>query len=371
MKNAKNPIRSALPAGGWRRAGKRGSKNPFFSFGFFSLFLLMFLFVNSGELSKPSFKNSEIVFFNPFFNDSQEVKNSNLFFSQNGVLAFETPSLIIQDNFIYGASTPRILTTQTLGSIFGESGKEDEKEVVDYTVKPGDTVQSVAASFGISADTLLWANNLSRNSALKAGQTLVILPIDGVYHIVKSGDSLEQISNTYKAKKEDILSFNDLADGEIYIGDIIVVPNGKLPAKITPFAVQNLADNFFILPTEGRITQHLHWYNAIDVANKCGTPIYAVASGLVQRAKYGWNAGGGNSVTILHPNGVVTRFGHLSDISVSSGQKVEVGERIGLMGGGDNTAGSGISTGCHLHFGVTGAKNPLAKHSLSAILKFK
>lgn len=344
---------------------KRGfSKDPRFCFEVISFTLLLFLFFSASQLSGLSFENSQTVFFNPFL-DTENYKTGDLFFSQNKALAFETPDLIVKDNFIFGVSTPRILTTQTLGSFFGQDGHyDDAKDVVDYIVETGETVQSIAVSFGVSVDTLLWANDLTKNSALKIGQKLVILPVSGVSHIVKSGDTVNDISKTYKAKSEDVIAFNEIA-GEIFVGDILIIPGGVMPSKSTPFVVQNLADNFFILPTEGTMTQHLHWYNAIDVANKCSTPVYAAASGVVQRAKYGWNAGGGNLVTVLHSNGVVTYYGHLMNIFVKSGERVEVGQRIGLMGT------TGVSTGCHLHFGVTGAKNPLAKYFLGTALKYK
>jgi murein DD-endopeptidase MepM/ murein hydrolase activator NlpD len=132
-----------------------------------------------------------------------------------------------------------------------------------------------------------------------------------------------------------------------------------------------LANNFFIYPTSGRISQGIHYYNAIDVANKCGTPVYAAASGVIQRVKYGYNYGGGNLVTILHTGGIVTYYGHLMTIFVKSGDKVSVGDRIALIGGGTGTAGDGLSTGCHLHFQVMGAANPLAKYSIGTVLSLK
>ena len=199
------------------------------------------------------------------------------------------------------------------------------------------------------------------------------MPVSGLVHVVKSGDTISQISKTYKAKADDIIAFNNLVnEGDIFIGDILIVPAGTMPQKPAPSVIEApLADSFFIYPVEGRITQGLHWYNAIDVANKCGVPIYAAASGTVQRVKYGWNSGGGNQLSILHSNGIVTYYGHLMTIFVKQGDKVNIGERIALMGGGNGLAGAGISTGCHLHFGVTGAQNPLAKYFVGTIINYK
>ncbi|MDP2741089.1 MAG: M23 family metallopeptidase, partial [bacterium] len=89
------------------------------------------------------------------------------------------------------------------------------------------------------------------------------------------------------------------------------------------------------------------------------------------RVKYGYNFGGGNYVTILHSGGIVTYYGHLMTIFVKPGDTVSVGDRIALMGGQPGMAGAGRSTGCHLHFGVIGAKNPLLKYGVGARINLK
>lgn len=358
-----------------KQADVRGFlKNPLFYFGIISFFLFGICFLGTNAIKNLNYsQNGNISRLSLLFQNTGDSENNDLFFGKGNLLAVETPDLkIIQDNFVYGISTPRVLTTQTLGSIFGESLRRDPKEVIEYSVQPGDTVELVAKNFDISLNTLLWANNLSKNSTLKVGQALTILPVSGVAHVVKSGDTIGDIGKTYKAKTDDIITFNNLAgELDIFIGDILIVPDGVMPPKPIPSSGTSIADNFFIYPTEGKITQGLHWYNAIDVANKCGTPIYAAAFGTVQRAKYGWNSGGGNLVTILHSSGVVTYYGHLMTIFVKPGDKVDVGQKIGLMGGGIGMEGAGISTGCHLHFGVSGAKNPLSRFLKGAFIQYK
>ncbi|MDO8486096.1 MAG: LysM peptidoglycan-binding domain-containing protein [Candidatus Staskawiczbacteria bacterium] len=351
---------------------KRLFKNPLFAFGLLAFILLGTVsFGNNSFADLNSLKNSNIVFFNTFSKDNNIEKN-NLFFSKNEVLSLETPDLkITQDNSVYGISTPRVLTTQVLGSIFGGS-PEDKKDVIDYAVQPGDTIESIADNFKISVNTLLWANNLSKNASLKAGQTLVVLPVSGIIHVVKSGDTISEISKTYKAKIDDVVSFNELAsESDIFVGDILIIPGGVMPQKapVAPYQAP-LASSFFIFPTEGTISQGLHFYNAVDTSNKCGTSIHAAAPGQVQKVKYGYNFGGGNYITILHSNGVVTYYGHLMTIFVKPGDMVDVGERIALIGGAPGMAGAGRSTGCHLHFGVMGAKNPLAKYGIGASIRY-
>jgi len=243
---------------------------------------------------------------------------------------------------------------------------EGRKEVLDYTVKKGDTIASIANTFGISSETILWANNLNSGSVLKQGQTLIILPVSGVLYRVQSGDSVSQIAKTYKGDAARIVAFNELtSESDISIGDILVIPDGKKSIATTPIISQiPIANNYFIRPTEGRLTQGIHFYNAVDLANKCGTPIYAAAQGQILKTAItnstsrSANRGAGTYIKILHPNGTTTYYGHLSAVFVDVGVQVSQGQLIGLMGGQPGTPGAGNSTGCHIHFEVGGARNP-------------
>ena len=349
-------------------------ENPLFYFGLAAFILFGTIYFGcSSFASSNGLNNSQASLLNSFFK-LDNVDENNLLFGQGKTLAMETPDLkIVQDNSLGGVSTTQVLTPKVLGDMLGYSS-QNRKDVIEYNVQPGDTLQSIAQTYGISVNTLLWANSLTASSTIKVGQILVILPVDGIIYVVKSGDTISDLGKKYKSKIDEIVAFNGLSgEGDIFIGDILVLPNGVMPPKATgPVHVEvPLADNFFIFPTQGRISQGLHYYNAVDVSNKCGMAVYAAASGTIQRVKYGWNFGGGNYITILHSGNVVTYYGHLMTIFVKPGDKVSVGDRIALMGGGTGTVGDGISTGCHAHFGVTGAKNPLAKYYVGTVINLK
>ncbi|WP_342362964.1 M23 family metallopeptidase [Terrarubrum flagellatum] len=87
-------------------------------------------------------------------------------------------------------------------------------------------------------------------------------------------------------------------------------------------------------------TQKLH--AGMDLAAPMGTPIVAAGAGVVLSA--GWAGGYGNMVQIDHGNGVITRYGHMSEIDVTQGQPLQVGGLVGKVGS------TGASTGPHLHF---------------------
>lgn len=92
-------------------------------------------------------------------------------------------------------------------------------------------------------------------------------------------------------------------------------------------------------------------HNGIDLAAPTGTPIYATADGIVERANYFGSYG--NYIQIGHGNAIETRFAHLSRIIVSDGQQVRKGDLIGYVGS------TGRSTGPHLHYEVRIAGEPV------------
>lgn len=265
---------------------------------------------------------------------------------------------IIQDDSIRVAVSPRV-TGQTLAAV---GGYDYQSQVFSYVVQSGDTITQLADRFNISRETIIWANELEGRS-LKEGDALMILPVSGALHLVRPNETLGQIARNYKVGESEILSFNQISDANaIFVGDLLVVPGGRKPAQPGIATTQPVASSYFIRPTTGRISQGLHPYNAIDIANSCETPIYAAAVGTIQLT--GYHSVGGNYVRISHPNGVVTYYGHLSRISVVRGQSVAQGQEIGRMGT------TGLSTGCHLHFEVRGAANPLAGYRVGAQISF-
>ncbi len=257
------------------------------------------------------------------------------------------------------------------GALFG-SGIESVSngQMTEYIVKEGDTLSQIAEDFDVSQNTIRWENNLS-GSSIKVGQKLNILPVTGVKHTVKKGDSLAKIANVYDADLEDMLVFNGLAkDSAIAVGDIIYVPNGTKPSATTPSSTKLSSggssssslspapSGYFIRPAAGPITSPYGsrrggFHYGVDIGNKRGTTVVASASGkvvkVVNYCKEGATSCGGkygNYITIEHPNGMQTKYAHLQSVSVSLGETISQGEKVGTIG---NT---GRSTGPHLHFEV-------------------
>ncbi len=230
--------------------------------------------------------------------------------------------------------------------------------IIDYVVQEGDTVASIAEKFGVSEDTIRWKNDLTKDR-IKIGETLKILPTTGVVHTVVKGDTVYSIAKKYDAVAQAIVDFpfNTFTNDETFelaIGQTVIVPDGVMPSvqtttrtrQITPNAGTVTASGQFVWPTNGSITQRFSWYHpGLDIANPSGPTVVAADSGRVVFA--GWDSTGyGYMVLIDHGNGYKTRYGHLSQVMVISGQTIGRGQAVGRMG---NT---GHSTGTHLHFEI-------------------
>lgn len=232
-----------------------------------------------------------------------------------------------------------------------------------YKVQKGDTISKIAANFGISLNTILWANkNLKKTSSLRVGQELVILPVSGILHEIQPGETLDSIANLYSADSRKIIALNrGLFPDQLGMGSAIIIPGAKPAAGYSYASIYNLPDlaGYFAIPTTGWNWGRLHNFNAVDIANACGTPIYASAEGLVTEAVAdGWNGGYGSYIVIEHPNGTYSKYAHTMKNTVSAGDYILKGDVIGYIGNSGNTHGP---TGCHLHFEIKGAKNPFAK----------
>lgn len=240
-------------------------------------------------------------------------------------------------------------------------------EIIEHEVKQGETVASIAQLYNLKTATVLWLNNLDEKKPLiKEGQKIKILPVDGVLHKVKRGETIYSIAKKYGlegAAAQGIVNypFNTFVNDETFalaVGQDLVVPDGvmsrddQLPVSaiarvLTPNAGAVSAIGKFAWPTQGVITQGFKFYHqGADIANHSGGNILAADSGKIIVAGWMDNTGYGNRIMIDHGNGYITLYAHLSLIQVQVGQTVKRGDVIGQMGS------TGRSTGTHLHFEI-------------------
>lgn len=243
-------------------------------------------------------------------------------------------------------------------------------EISAYKVQSGDTIFGIAAKFGLEPETLMWANQALEGNPdwLRIGQELTILPVNGVYHQVGGGDTIEGIAGTYKVEPEAIINYslNELDPENLIIetGQWLVVPGGRkpfVPRTVTAFSGLIPDDaavgiGAFGWPASGTIFQG-YWsgHPGIDIAAWSAAPVNVADSGHVIFA--GWDdTGYGYAVVVDHGNGFQTLYAHLQAYYVEAGADVAKGQQIGEMGS------TGNSTGPHLHFEIrqgTVQRNPI------------
>jgi murein DD-endopeptidase MepM/ murein hydrolase activator NlpD len=248
--------------------------------------------------------------------------------------------------------------------VFGtQISQKPRDKTITYTVQKGDTVSTIAQKFGISADTVRWANDLS-DDTINVGDSLQILPVTGIEYKVQSGDTVYTIAKKLATDPQKIVDFpfNDFANPETFslvTGQMLIVPDGIQPAA-QPFirpqvyiaqgpSATSFSASGFTWPVHGLITQFASWYHmALDLAAPYGTPIIAAKSGTVVEANTGgWNYGYGNDVIIDHGGGYKSLYAHMEAVNVSQGQQVVGGSTvIGWIGL------TGRTTGPHVHFEI-------------------
>lgn len=180
-----------------------------------------------------------------------------------------------------------------------------------------------------------------------------------ISYTVKQGDTIYTIAEKYHADPQTIVDFpnNEIGeDFQLKVGQIIIIPNGyEDDSQAPPPPPIAHGTGQFAWPTVGgRITQYAYYWHAgsIDIAIPTGTSVNAADDGTVEYA--GWDKTGyGNTVLISHGDGLTSRYGHLSKITVVVGQGIHRGDSVGLSGS------TGHSTGPHLHFEVRRNGNPI------------
>jgi murein DD-endopeptidase MepM/ murein hydrolase activator NlpD len=236
-----------------------------------------------------------------------------------------------------------------------------------HKVKDGESLTDIASRYGVSMMTLWWANKITSKEDLKAGQDLIIPPVSGLVVTVKPGDTLESLATEKKISVDEIVEVNELEDTNLIAGQVLVLPGAKgepMPTA-TPKPTKNpstgsgsggvgVAPSYnggaWSWPVVGGgnyISQYFRYgHYGVDIAASYGSSVVAGLAGTVVYA--GWaNTGCGYSVIIRHGSNLYSMYCHNSSVSVSRGQFVSRRQQIARVGS------SGWATGPHLHYAVS------------------
>jgi murein DD-endopeptidase MepM/ murein hydrolase activator NlpD len=247
-----------------------------------------------------------------------------------------------------------------------------------YAVQAGDTFNEISGQFGLAPSTLYWANKskVQDPAALRVGQQLVVLPMDGLLVTIGAKDSLDSLVAKYKVTVQDIVDANNLPEATVVVGQTLIIPGasgGPIPRAKAPSVVSTTVvsstvgsstvgsstvgsstvgstrSGSWFWPVGGHnyISQYF-WsgHHAIDIAAGYGTAVVAAASGTVVKVGNNGYTGGGNVIWVMEGTKLYTTYNHLSSWGVRVGQRISAGQVIGRVGA------TGEATGPHLHFEV-------------------
>jgi murein DD-endopeptidase MepM/ murein hydrolase activator NlpD len=250
-------------------------------------------------------------------------------------------------------------------------------QVITYVVQQGDTIFDVATQFGLAPETIVWSNREGINDApwlIRPGLEIFILPVDGVYHTVRAGETVASITADYEVEPTVLYNeWNDVEeDAPLREGQLLVVPGGTgeevtwtPPQQYATAGASQVswgvcsgvtfegpgANGWFVYPTGSSRVSGWYFHDprnpthiGLDYACNRGEPLYAADNGVVTIA--GWNGGYGILVEVNHGNSFITRYGHFDSLVVGCGQAVYQGQLLGYCGS------TGWSTGPHLHFEI-------------------
>jgi surface antigen len=236
----------------------------------------------------------------------------------DGELA-ENLSIVLQDGSVVAACSP-----STLSSAMGEQ----RSGVIAYEVQSGDVISEIAAAFGISTNTLLWANNLSVWDYIKPGQKLNILPVSGILHTVKKGETLDKIVKTYKGDLDKTVSFNGLpASGNLAIGQQIIIPDGEKVSSYQPRTYATTTYNDFPRPYANESHRfpwgQCTWY----VAQRRYIPWSGNAKTWIYKApQYGFATGTDPKVGAIVQTRESSLYGHVAYVENVEGDYITISE---------------------------------------------
>jgi murein DD-endopeptidase MepM/ murein hydrolase activator NlpD len=261
-----------------------------------------------------------------------------------------------------GATDDLLQQGGSIQSVLAVDPLQPDVEIDHYTVKPGDTLAGIAQRFKVSMDTIRWANSDLISpfaNDVEVGWNLNVPLVDGVLYKVKAGQTLDDVAAITGGNKTDIIELNYLVppDYVIHEGQHLFVPSGELPES--EIEIGQIPKGVFDNPLTDPKCAGYHesrgfssYHHGVDLALWGGCPVRAIATGKVLYA--GWkDSFTGYMVEIDHGGGIVSMYFHSTgEFWVKTGDRVQQGQPIMMMGS------TGNSTGTHLHLELRKNKKP-------------
>jgi surface antigen len=167
---------------------------------------------------------------------SGSTKDQTSMITTGAILATSTQSLIAEDVSKKARDLTNMSSLSTSGDDFLTNKSSvlaagsPSRAIISYKVKQGDTLSSLSAKFGITTDTIKWANDISDENSIKPDASLTILPVNGILYTSQAGDDILALADRYQSNASLIESFNGLDGKAPEAGMQLVIPDGVKPA---------------------------------------------------------------------------------------------------------------------------------------------
>lgn len=218
-----------------------------------------------------------------------------------------------------------------------------------HTVQPGETLTQIASRYKLLSATLMGMNPTVRNGQAVPGQVLLIPPYNGILVALGPQQTLQSVARVYKVRPDILFEINgcQTAPKTVFVPGVNWSPLNTnttaaipLPSQSATLVPADLKGDAYPLPQLASLKRPYGWQanaaqdkivfsSGVDLAAPNGTPVYAVANGIVAFA--GPQAPWGSLVVINHARGRQTRYGYLSAVKVKLGQAVQRGQTLGLV----------------------------------------
>lgn len=230
-----------------------------------------------------------------------------------------------------------------------------------HQVTRGETLESIAQRYQLMPATIVNMNPSVNNGRVAVGNQLQIPPFDGVVVQVPNGQNWRQVATKYKVRPDTLFEINGcqqnprvvfvpMVPGVTGTQNRIIASSGVQTAPVTKINGYPLANSTTVALAYGwqihPITGKVFFHSGVDLVSPVGTPVQAIAPGIVVFAKD--QASYGKLVIINHADGLQTRYAQLETIQVTLGQNIKQGEILGTVG----ATGQPTSREAHLHFEI-------------------
>ncbi|HLP87185.1 MAG TPA: M23 family metallopeptidase [Nostocaceae cyanobacterium] len=240
-----------------------------------------------------------------------------------------------------------------------------------HRVNRGETLESIARRYNLSPSTIVSLNPVASRGVVAEGNILQIPPFDGFVVPVPSGQTWRQVAARYKVRPDTLFEVNGCQEN----AKLLFIPGtiqqqGRILTESPSPTNQSTSISGYPLANPATvglgfgwqlnpITNEIFFHSGIDLLAPTGTPVEAIAPGIVVFAKE--QGSYGKVVIINHVGGMQSRYAQLDSIQVTLGQKINQGVVIGTIG----TSGQPTTRQPHLHFEIRSqealgwtAKNP-------------